>query len=950
MTANPNHQAILAAIVRGEYREDLPFRLLINRALHPDLPWGRDSDKPRKASIVDADKELERWRKPPPEEPYIESDFSFDCDECILTTTRRRAKADEYEDYYHYGGRKAKDIPIEEKVQEFLDKNISHRVGLKQEWDQSLKAPEAVVKAYEVAASKVWHSKDSGIIMVGLKLMREVFRWTSKSTALEKEGLRGSELSLQILWYFNWLMEHESQVTSTAARHRGQYLLPMIIALIKGYMLKLRAAYHRPQNCRSRCTAYRERMFAAALKRGKSLCDILSLAKARWELGTLNPVGEVVLPAQQPPVTLMCEALTEHLKTQLRQVLKTIRERTMFDDRVPDVATLMAVLPFLRGVTAIEPQTVGRKRTHDGEPKDTVDSAQSGQGIANVQLQELASALSDETDISKLKTLDGVSVRTFIDENRSRARRTINLTLRTSFDSIQVIVSLLHIMLVSLCRNEHWPEAASVADHLIFTLREAIEASTLASESSSPSPVLSKSLALVLGTKAVALRKSARASQGAVAAKEGASILRTIYNDGNFGRDILTLALLNVEATCCYINSSASSAITNAISAAEEAVKVCRQAVGDGNLAVQAKPILARALILQARVLAKGKRGGDAQAIADEGVAMYRELVVKDPGLYEVQLAEAICRRADMYRDQEPLKQIRPLMEATQLYDGQCLRWASLSTDDRFDQDQATYKQEKLNITFGLQTSAVDCAEKASTLAFSKNDFDGALRFAKASEALNLLNVVSSKDVTRRQVYHLADALCTSGYSNFMMKRPQAAVVDLLSAVNIYQHCPLRLWGDRRYESLDVRANACLGAAYCSIGDQERAMMYVSKAVRDIEGQPRAFYRPNASAANRARGERGLTDHCQFLVFQAGIQIRGGRFEEAEVSLTEALGNHVYDGRPILKGDYEKTALILKARVLQAGGRVEEGKETLKEANIVEGRDLGYLFTASDEP
>ncbi|KAE8268804.1 hypothetical protein A4X09_0g3538 [Tilletia walkeri] len=887
MTANPNHQAILAAIVRGEYREDLPFRLLINRALHPDLPWGRDSDKPRKASIVDADKELERWRKPPPEEPYIESDFSFDCDECILTTTRRRAKADEYEDYYQYGGRKAKDIPIEEKVQEFLDKNISHRVGLKKEWDQSLKAPETVVKAYEVAASKVWHSKDSGIIMVGLKLMREVFRWTSKSTALEKEGLRGSELSLQILWYFNWLMEHESQVNSTAARHRGQYLLPMIIALIKGYMLKLRAAYHRPQNCRSRCTAYRERMFAAALKRGKSLSDILSLAKARWKLGTLNPVGEVVLPAQQPPVTLMCQTLSEHLKTQLRQVLKTIRERTMFDDRIPDIATLMAVLPFLRGVTAIEPQTVGRKRTHDGEPKENVDSAQSGQVIANVQLQELASALSDETDISKLEILDGVSVRTFIGENRSRARRTINLTLRTSFDSIQVIVSLLHIMLVSLCRNEHWPEAASVADHLILTLRDAIDASTLASGSSSPPTVLSKSLALVLGTRAVALRKSVRASQGAIAAKEGASILRTIYSDGNFGRDILTLALLNVETTCCYINSSASSAITNAISFAEEAVKVCRQAVGDGNLAVQAKPILARALVLQGRALAEGNRGDEAQVIADEGVSLYRELVVEDPGLYEIQLAEALC---------------------------------------------------------------LDCAEKASTLALSKNDFDGALRFAKASEALNLLNVVSAKDVTRIQVHRLADALCTSGYSNLMMKRPQAAVVDLLRAVNIYQHCPLRLWGSRCNESLDVQANAYLGAAYCGIGDQERAMMYVSKAVRDIEGRPRAFYRRSGTAENRAHRERGATDHCQLLVFQAGIQIRVGRFEEAEVSLTEALGNHVYDGRPILKGDYEKTALILKARVLQAGGRLEEATEALENAKIVEGRDFGYLFTVQGPP
>ncbi|KAE8223449.1 hypothetical protein CF319_g3522 [Tilletia indica] len=944
MTANPNHQAILEAIVRGEYREDLPIRLFFERALHSsDLPWGRDYEKPKKASIVDADKELESWRRPPPEEPYIESDFSFDCDECMWTATGRRAKADQYAGYVTYVG--MEDVDIKEKVQEFLGKIISRRATLKTVWDQSVKAPEAVVKTYEIAASQAWYRDESDMVKVGLKLIPQVFKWTAKSTALEKLG---PDLSLQIVCYFKWLMEHESQVTSITALHRGQYLLPMIITLIKGYMFKVRAAFYKPQKCRTRCTAYRERMFAAALQCGKSLSDMLFLAKARWETGTLDPIREVVLPAQQPPLTLMCEALSQHFKTQLRQILKTIRERTMLNARVPDVATLTAVLPFLRGVTAVEPQIVGRKRTHDGEFRESIEP---GQEIANVQVQEFPYALSDETDISKLKTLDGTSVGRYFDANRSRAHSTINRALHTSFDSIEAIVFLLHNILLSLCRNEHWQEAASIAEHLILSLREAIEASTVASASSSPSPVLSMSLALVLGTKAVALRKSARASQGTVAAEEGASILRTIYNDGNFGRDILTLALLKVEATCCYISSSAPSAITNAISFAEEAVKVCRQAVGDGNLAVQAKPILARALVLQGRALAEGNRGDEAEVIADEGVSLYRELVVEDPGLYEIQLAEALCRRADMYRDQEPLKQIRPLMEATQLYDGQCPRWASLSTDDRFGKDQATYKQEKLNITFGLQTSAVDCAEKASTLALSKNDFDGALRFAKASEALNLLNVVSAKDVTRIQVHHLADALCTSGYSNLMMKRPQAAVVDLLRAVNIYQHCPLRLWGSRCNESLDVQANAYLGAAYCGIGDQERAMMYVSKAVRDIEGRPRAFYRRSGTAENRAHRERGATDHCQLLVFQAGIQIRGGRFEEAEVSLTEALGNHVYDGRPILKGDYEKTALILKARVLQAGGRVEEAKETLKKANIVEGRDLGYLFiTASDGP
>ncbi|KAE8228520.1 hypothetical protein CF326_g6546 [Tilletia indica] len=941
MTANPNHQAILAAIVRGDHTKDVPVRTTsYGTATYSGKDWGRDYNKSEKVSIADVDKQT--WRKPAPEEPYVNSDFSVDCKECAFTLNGRRSKNRYPSCGAGYFNARVHRTDFQKKGQDFLERIISPKAVLQTVWDQSVKAPEAVVKAYEVAAVQASHRGDSDTVKVGLKLVPEIFKWTAKSTALEKQG---SDLCLQIIGYLNWLMEHESQVASAIALHRGQYLFPMIFSLIKGYMLKIRAAFYKPQHCRSVCKGHRERASAAALEHGKSLSDMFFLAKARLELGTLNPVGEVVLPAQQPPVTLMCEALSQHFKTQLRQVLKTIRERTMFDAHIPDVATLVTVLPFLRGVTATEPQTVGRKRTHDGEPKENIEP---GEEIANVQVQELVSALPAETDIIKFKSLDGKSVGKLVDALRSRAHSIINRTLHTSFDSVEITVSLIHNILLSLCRNEHWQETASIAEHLIFTLREAIEASTVASGSSSPSPALSKSLALVLGTKAVALRKSARASQGAVAAKEGASILRTLHSDGKFGRELLTLALLEVEASCCYINSSAPSAINNAISAAEEAVKVCRQAVGNGNLAVQAKPVLARALVLQARALAEGNRGDEAQASSGDGIALYRELVIKDPGLYEVQLAGALCHRADMYRNQEPLKQAQPLMEALRLYDGQRSRWAALSTDFRFRDNLPTYEQERSLITFALQKSAVDCAQKASAQAFKMNDFDCALRFAKFSEALNLINVISAKDVRTTQVHHLANALCTSGYSNLMMTRSQAAVDDLSKALKIYRYTPLAVSGTS--ESLDVRARAWLGAAYCLLGHQDWATEYVSKVVREIRDGPEAFHRSGTTKDNRENGETGSTALCQLLVFQAGIQIRGGQLEQAEASLTEALTKRPYSERRVIEGDYEKTALMLKARVLQAGGRVEEATEALENAKIVEGRDFGYLFTVSGEP
>ncbi|KAE8184714.1 hypothetical protein CF336_g7688 [Tilletia laevis] len=526
--------------------------------------------------------------------------------------------------------------------------------------------------------------------------------------------------------------------------------------------------------------------------------------------GSVNAADWVIPPAPQPSLTLVCPSFQQHLKAQLPQLFQNIRYNIIMEMRVPDFASVVEVLPYLRDIRTMVSPTVSRKRKHDGEPKEQVDQ---GQESVNVRTSEFVSPLPADTDISKLQNLDGKRFKKFADADQTRAHHVIKLAVATSFDSVGVIVPLLHVILLYLCR-----------------------------------------------ASAVVLRKCGRASSGAIAAKEADETFEQVYSNGKFGRNLLVWALFKVEHGCCLNNSSDTTAIARAVEVADDAVKVCRQAFSNGNLAAQGHPILARALVMQGCALVKGNRVANAQVSFEEGIALYRGLLVKCSGLYEVQLAAALCHHAATYQDRDPAKQCQPLKEAQKLYEGQRLRWSTIPRRSTLDDDVGTFKDEMASIIVELRRAAIDSKDKASRLAFKENDFEGAVKFAKASESLNLMGVKSAKDVRPTQVHHLAEALCISGYSNLMLKRAKAAVSDLLCAVNIYRHAPLLVRDAQWYESRDVKARVWLRVAHWALGDQKNAEKILSNAIQVIRDRPAAYIRSKKTKENRMVRDAGSSD------------------------------------------------------------------------------------------
>ncbi|KAE8247335.1 hypothetical protein A4X06_0g4529 [Tilletia controversa] len=533
--------------------------------------------------------------------------------------------------------------------------------------------------------------------------------------------------------------------------------------------------------------------------------------------GSVNAADWVIPPAPQPSLTLVCPSFQQHLKAQLPQLFQNIRYNIIMEMRVPDFASVVEVLPYLRDIRTMVSPTVSRKRKHDGEPKEQVDQ---GQESVNVRTSEFVSPLPADTDISKLQNLDGKRFKKFADADQTRAHHVIKLAVATSFDSVGVIVPLLHVILLYL---------------------------------------VSLSLS-VPGASAVVLRKCGRASSGAIAAKEADETFEQVYSNGKFGRNLLVWALFKVEHGCCLNNSSDTTAIARAVEVADDAVKVCRQAFSNGNLAAQGHPILARALVMQGCALVKGNRVANAQVSFEEGIALYRGLLVKCSGLYEVQLAAALCHHAATYQDRDPAKQCQPLKEAQKLYEGQRLRWSTIPRRSTLDDDVGTFKDEMASIIVELRRAAIDSKDKASRLAFKENDFEGAVKFAKASESLNLMGVKSAKDVRPTQVHHLAEALCISGYSNLMLKRAKAAVSDLLCAVNIYRHAPLLVRDAQWYESRDVKARVWLRVAHWALGDQKNAEKILSNAIQVIRDRPAAYIRSKKTKENRMVRDAGSSD------------------------------------------------------------------------------------------
>ncbi|CAD6971689.1 unnamed protein product [Tilletia controversa] len=418
--------------------------------------------------------------------------------------------------------------------------------------------------------------------------------------------------------------------------------------------------------------------------------------------------------------------------------------------------------------------------------------------------------------------------------------------------------------------------------------------------STSPSTVLLKSLAPALGASAVVLRKSGRASSGAIAAKEADQTFEQVYSNKKFGRDLLVLALLKVEHGCCLNSSSDASAIVEAIAVADDAVKESRQAVSNGNLAPQGRPILARALVMQGRALVKDNRVADAQVSFEEGIALYRGLLVKCSGLYEVQLAEALCRAADTFQRQDPAKHYQCLRQARELYEGQRLRWASFRLQ-AYHRAVGTFKNEIASLTLALQNSqkvAIEYLRKACRLAFI--DFEGASKFAKVSEILNLVDVTSAKDVRPTQVHYLAAALYISGYSNLICS---SAPKPLRTT-----YIPPSKSSDAHYPWSTATAGM-------------RAWIYGHAPGRVWHTAPWA----NSTGA---------------------ISLFLMRFVTSETDRPTTFA-HSAEGRSV-NVDYKKTAWSLKARILEANRRSEGVAEALGEADKVERRDFSYIFTFTE--
>ncbi|KAE8270246.1 hypothetical protein A4X09_0g2081 [Tilletia walkeri] len=214
--------------------------------------------------------------------------------------------------------------------------------------------------------------------------------------------------------------------------------------------------------------------------------------------------------------------------------------------------------------------------------------------------------------------------------------------------------------------------------------------------------------------------------------------------------------------------------------------------------------------------------------------------------------------------------------------------------------------------------------------------------FEQAEHAETVFYATEDETDPEGKVY-LAEPIAVKGYAEWMLGRPRDALKTLRHSLTALQEydaaCVYRVKTEDEEEEekcthppIYMLALGWKAGVEASLGYHERAMRHINEAVQ----QARLW---EGSAETRLDSEKELDPIEQvlahLLVIFAGILLGRQRFDEALEQICESLAVS-YEGERCSPSTY-KTAILLKARILEAIERPVEAAEYASKAKLLPG-------------
>ncbi|KAK0538617.1 hypothetical protein OC842_001249 [Tilletia horrida] len=488
--------------------------------------------------------------------------------------------------------------------------------------------------------------------------------------------------------------------------------------------------------------------------------------------------------------------------------------------------------------------------------------------------------------------------------------------LRAKFFDRTDVTKYLHGLLVSLCHVGLYDGAAFVAEVLAMVLHESL--------AGDPTSVpLKQSLCYTLATLSLLYDRVNPSAVHIRAAEQAHSIFKAIHFQAGSGSSRRILAEAQFELLRAHALQRRSDPKGNpeGYEDVSRIVTLFAQALAFDPVNIEAKYGLARALELAPASLPLAGAESPPAAI----LAIYSELSVAKPLLFQFEVAAMLCRHASIHDDTEAGER------ALAAYQALVNDWPDPCYSDMAALHQllaGLYKQQ------GALHQALRCVEAGVAL-YSHHSV-----WLSQKYSLMELRAVGSSVLMRLERYAEAYEHANAGrrqgphlVSHFDRQRAlcklmvgdatQALQLMELAMRDIESECQYGIDDNPRH---DRRYIVCLGelaAIQCAMGNLSTALENGAEALR----RRQKYKRLHADDDNAWQRDMG-----RLLVFYTATLLKAGRHDESLVEVDDALELLVGgDGL----GPVEKTALLLKAQALRRLSREDEAAALALQASMM---------------